>query len=180
MNFADYSLWLIFICSLVVILAASEIGRWFSAITSRPGKENISTVEAAILGLLALMIGFTSSMALSRFETRRDAVLNEANAIGTAALRARLLPAPHSTEALKLLREYVQIQIDITRRSPSPAELSTAVARSNDIQEALWKRAQAVAAKDNALVPTGLFPLRERGREQCRTLVANLARPHAV
>ena len=60
-----------------------------------------------MLGLLALMIGFTFAMSLSRFETRRDAVLNEANAIGTTALRARLLPEPHRTEVLKLLREYV-------------------------------------------------------------------------
>jgi hypothetical protein len=56
---------------------------------------------------LALMIAFTFAMALSRFEGRRDAVLQEANAIGTTALRARLLPEPHNTETLKLLREYV-------------------------------------------------------------------------
>src|SRR5262249_53666811 len=70
----------------------------------------VSTLESAILGLLALMIGFTFAMALSRFEARRAAVLEEANAIGTTALRTRLLPAPHSTESLKLLREYVQIE----------------------------------------------------------------------
>ena len=64
------------------------------------GGDNVSTLEGAILGLLALMIGFTFAMALSRFEARRDAVLNEANAIGTTALRARLLPAPHGAEAL--------------------------------------------------------------------------------
>jgi hypothetical protein len=157
MTFADYPLWLVFIISLVVILAASEIGLWLSRTASRSGKESISTVEAAILGILALMIGFTFSMALSRFEARRDAVLNEANAIGTTALRARLLPAPHSTESLKLLREYVQIRLDITRRSPSPAEMTAAIARSNDIQEALWEQVKAVAAKDSALVPTGLF-----------------------
>jgi len=57
-----------------------------------------------VLGLLALIIAFIS-MAVARFEARRDAVLNEANAIGTTALRARLLPEPHRTESLKLLRE---------------------------------------------------------------------------
>jgi hypothetical protein len=53
----------------------------------KQGGDNVSTLEA-VLGLLALMIGFTFAMALSRFEARRDAVLNEANAIGTTALRA--------------------------------------------------------------------------------------------
>ena len=56
------------------------------------GGANISMLENAALGLLALMIGFTFAMALSRFDARRDAVLKEANSIGTTALRARLLP----------------------------------------------------------------------------------------
>jgi hypothetical protein len=103
------------------------------------------------------MIGFTFAMALSRFEGRRDAVLNEANAIGTTALRARLLPAPHNKEALKLLREYVQVRLDITQRVPSEKELNDAIARSHALQEALWQQAQAAAAKDSGMVPTGLF-----------------------
>jgi hypothetical protein len=56
------------------------------------------------------MIGFT--FAMTRFEARRDAVVAEANAIGTTALRARLLPEPQRTEALKLLREYAQLRVD--------------------------------------------------------------------
>ena len=75
------------------------------------------------------MIGFTFAMALSRFEARRDAVVNEANAIGTTALRARLLPEPHRAEALKLLREYVQIRLDLTQRPASQTELMSAINR---------------------------------------------------
>jgi hypothetical protein len=96
-------------------------------------------------------------MALSRYEARRDAVLNEANAIGTTALRARLLREPHRTEVLNLLREYVRIRLDITRRPASQAELMAAIDRSNELQEALWQKAEAVSAKDNSMVPTGLF-----------------------
>jgi hypothetical protein len=83
------------------------------------GSGNVSTLEGAVLGLLALMIGFTFSMALSRFEVRRNAVLNEANAIGTTALRARLLPDPYRAETIKLLREYVKLRLDITQRPGS-------------------------------------------------------------
>ena len=103
------------------------------------------------------MISFTFAMALSRFDARRNAVLNEANAIGTTALRARLLPAPHNTQSLSLLREYTQLRLDLVRRLPSPAELSAGLARSNAIQEALWQQAKAVADKDSAMVPTGVF-----------------------
>ena len=80
-----------------------------------------------------------------------------ANAIGTTALRARLLPAPHSTKSLKLLREYVQIRLDITQRVPSTTELDAATAWSNALQEALWQQAKTVAATEKGLVPTGLF-----------------------
>ena len=66
-------------------------------------------------------------------------------------------PHPHNTECIKLLREYVQIRLDITRRVPSPTEFDAAIARSNAIQEALWQQAKAVAANDTAIVPTGLF-----------------------
>jgi hypothetical protein len=157
MDFADYPLWLIFVVSLAAILAAIEIGRRVGLIAGAQGRENISTIEGAILGLLALMIGFTFSMALSLFEARRDAVLLEANAIGTTALRARLLPAPRSTECVKLLREYVQIRLDLTQRDPSPTEIAAASARANAVQEALWRQAKAQTATDNAMAPTGLF-----------------------
>ena len=156
-EFADHSLSLNFAASLVLILTASEIGHRFGQRVKGLGGNNVSTLEASILGLLALMISFTFAMALSRFDARRDGVLNEANAIGTTALRARLLPAPHNTESLKLLRDYVQVRLDITQHAPSASELEIAIARSNAIQEALWQQAKAVAAKDNAIVPTGLF-----------------------
>ena len=153
----NYSLPTIFLTGLAVILATSEIGRRLSVNAGSRGGDNISTLESAVLGLLALMIGFTFAMALSRFEARRDAVLNEANAIGTTALRARMLPEPQRVEVLKLLREYVKIRLDITQRPVSRSELIATIDRSNAIQEALWLQAKAVAAKDNGMVPTGLF-----------------------
>jgi len=151
----DYQLLPIFLGSLVVILAAAEIGRWLGV--RGGGEENVPTLEGAVLGLLALMIGFTFAMALSRFELRRDAVLDEANAIGTTALRARLLPAPHNAECVKLLKDYVRLRLDLTQRVLSLGELNAAITRSNAIQEALWQQAKAVAATDTEMVPTGLF-----------------------
>ena len=85
-----------------------------------------------------------ASLWLSSFEARRDAVLNEANAIGTTSLRARLLPDPHRVETLKLLREYVQIRLGIIQNGQSLADLKTAVDRSNGVQEALWLQVKAL------------------------------------
>ena len=153
----NYSLSTIFIVGLAVIWLAIEIGYQLGSRSGGRGSANVTTLEGAILGLLALMIGFTFAMSLTRFEGRRDAVLNEANAIGTTALRARLLPDPHRAEVLSLLREYVKTRLDITQRPTSPAELAAAVDRSSRLQEALWQQAKALAAKDNGMVPTGLF-----------------------
>lgn len=154
-----YSLITIFLLGLAVILGASEIAWQLGTRCGGRGGDNFSTLESATLGLLALIIGFTFAMALSRFEARRDAIVNEANAIGTTALRARLLPQPHRTETLNLLREYVQIRIDIIESGRSLAELKAFVDRSNAIQEALWQQAKIVAANDNSMVPTGVFIL---------------------
>ena len=156
-NLYTYSLGAIFLVGLAIILAASEIGWQLGSRAGGRAGGNVSTLESAMLGLLALIIGFTFAMALSRFEARRVAVLNEANAIGTTALRARLLPEPYRTDILKLLKEYVQIRVDIVQSDHSLAELRTIVDRSNVIQGALWQQAKAMVAKDNSMVPTGLF-----------------------
>jgi hypothetical protein len=152
-----YSLLTIFLVGLGMILAVSEIG-WQVGVRSVSKRgDNVSILESAVLGLLALIIGFTFAMALSRFEGRRDALLSEANAIGTTALRARLLPDPHRTETLKLLREYVQIRLDIAQQGRSLAENRSALERSNAIQEALWLQAKALTEKDIGMWPTMLF-----------------------
>jgi len=156
-NLEDYELLTIFVVSSIVILGASEIGRLLGRRAVGRGGGDVSTLEGAVLGLLALMIGFSFAIALSRFEARRDAVLNEANAIGTTALRARLLPAPYDAEALKSLRDYVQLRLDLTQRVASASDVKAAIGRSNEIQETLWRNAMALAAKDTGMVPTGLF-----------------------
>jgi hypothetical protein len=157
LNLEAYQLPLIFAVGLVATLGAFEIGRLLGVRATGRGGGDVSTLESAVLGLLALMIGFTFAMALTRFEARRDAVLNEANAIGTTALRARLLPAPRGAEALKSLREYVKIRLDITQRIVTAAEFNVAIGRSNEIQEELWQNAKGLAAEDAGFVPTGVF-----------------------
>jgi len=169
----NYSLLTIALLGLVAILAAVEVGHRLGT-HAGPGDDNVPTLEGAVIGLLALLLGFTFAMALSRFEARRDAVLNEANAIGTTALRARLLPEPHRKEALSLLKEYVKIRLDLTQRPVTNADLATAIEKSNTLQEALWEQATAAAASDHSMVPTGLFiqTLNEMIDNQAKRLAA--------
>jgi hypothetical protein len=157
LDLKDYPLLAIFLVSTAVIMIASEVGRRLGVRAGNRGGDNVSTLEGAILGLLALMIGFTFAMALARYESRRDAVLNEANSIGTTALRARMLPAPHGAESIALLKSYLQLRIDLAQRPPDVSELNAAIDRSNAIQEALWQQAKMLPAKAPGMVPTGLY-----------------------
>lgn len=177
---SNYSLIIIFLASAVALVTAGEVGHRLGLRAVR--EAGVSTLESSMLGLLALMLGFTFAMALNHFDARRDAVLGEASAIGTAALRAGLLPAPHATESLHLLRDYAQVRLDITKHAPTPAELDASTARSNEIQTALWRQAKAAMAKDNAMVPTGLYiqALNETFDSQDKRLAAFRARVPSV
>ena len=103
----------IYLVTIVLILGGEEIGAAFAR-RSRNGTTNdadrfLSSLATPSIGLLALIIGFTFSMALSRFEARRSAVLSEANAIGTAALRGQMLPEPYRSTVAPLFKEYAMI-----------------------------------------------------------------------
>jgi hypothetical protein len=75
-------------------------------------------VISAALGLMALLIGFTFSMAVERFDARRLLVLDEANAIGTTYLRVQLLPEPHRARMTDLLIRYTDNRIQLAKADP--------------------------------------------------------------
>jgi len=89
---------------------------------------------SAVLGLLTLLLGFTFSLALARYEARRDLVLQEANAIGTTWLRAQLLTEPNRATMRDLLRDYVAARLEW---SASSAE-NPSLAGTNALQAKLW------------------------------------------
>ena len=144
-----------------LMLAATELGfrlgRKSEPRTPESIKSQIFTVEAAILGILALLLGFTMSMAVSRFETRKQLVLEEADAIGTARLRAQLLPAPASTEIASLLSQYVNVRVQYGTAGDDLAQLEELNRQSARLQTELWSRTTAYARQDPNPVTTGLL-----------------------
>src|SRR4051794_10477776 len=130
-----YLFLVVFLLGVTAVFLATEFGWRLGIRTEGHGASgNISALEQALLGFLALIVGFTFLMALTRFEARRDAVLNVATAIDTTALRERLLQEPHRTELLKLLRKYAQKRVDFIPTGKSFAELPNLIDRSNSIQ----------------------------------------------
>ncbi|MDB6023675.1 MAG: hypothetical protein JWQ04_3532 [Pedosphaera sp.] len=113
----------------------------------------ITEIVTAMFGLLAFMLGFTFSLAASRFDARRVLVIEEANAIGTTYLRAGLLSEPYRTEIRKLLREYVKARVT----SVQSGEIPQGMARADEMQERLWAEAVAAGGKNPGSILTGLF-----------------------
>src|SRR5262245_64494451 len=108
-------IWLLFVAVCVFTGLALEggyrFGRWRHARATEEKEAPVGAMVAAILALFAFLLAFTFGMAASRFEARRQGVLDEANAIGTTYLRTRLLPEPQRAESARLLREYVDTRV---------------------------------------------------------------------
>ena len=155
--FPSMNEWLLFGMISVLFFLASEagfqIGRVRRAAVDESGKSQIGTLEAAILGLLALLLGFTFSMVLLRFETRKEMVLKESNAIGTCYLRAQMLPEPQKTEISELLRQYVDSRLKAARTS----NLQELISRSEKLHDQLWSQAVATEKKEPQRLITLLF-----------------------
>jgi hypothetical protein len=102
-------------------------------------------IVSAVLGLLALLLGFTFSLAVDRFETRRHLVLEEANAIGTAYLRAQLLPEPHRARTTGILVRYTDNRILLAQAKPG--QNAQLLATNDSLLTDLW--AATAAAFDD-------------------------------
>jgi hypothetical protein len=101
------------------------------------------SLEAAVFALLGLLIAFTFSGALSRFDVRRTQVVDEANAIGTAYLRADLLPAAEQPRLRDLMRRYADARIATYRALPDIDASRAELARSQALQTEIWTHAVA-------------------------------------
>src|SRR5678816_3914646 len=110
----DYPL-LVFVISFVVLLASvTKGGRLLTKFQppDEKSRENLSLILSATLTLLGLIIGFTFSMAVGRYDQRKNLEEEEANAIGTEYLRADFLPAPEAERVRALLKTYLAKRID--------------------------------------------------------------------
>jgi len=131
----------------VGILVCLLLGRWLGgraiARYGAPGVPNISSLEAAVFALLGLLIAFTFSGALSRFDARRTQAVEEANAIGTAYLRIDLLPASAQPPLRETFHNYVDARIETYRALPDIGAANVKLARSLDLQREIWGLAVA-------------------------------------
>ncbi len=130
------------------MLILFELGRLIGKRQIRQDSEGAhtgtSTIDGAILALLGLLVAFTFSGAASRFDHRRELIIDETNAIGTAYYRVSLL----SEESCQLVREkfrrYVDSRLEFYRRVPDMEFATKELANQKELQSEIWN--QSVAA----------------------------------
>src|SRR5215831_11339283 len=84
-------------------------------------REPFGVLQGALLGLVGLILAFGLSLALGRYEDRRSATVDEANAIGTTYLRAQLIAEPARTRSLDLYPRYTDLAIHVSKEVPGSA-----------------------------------------------------------
>ena len=149
-------LWALYLIVAAMILLSTEAG-WRLGDRQRQrhadeGKAPVSAPVGATMGLLAFLLAFTFGMAATRFESRKQVVLQEANAIGTAYLRTSFLPETLREDARNSLREYLALR---TGGAPAIAT-PEGMARSSALHDQLWAIATSAEAISDT-VSTGLF-----------------------
>ena len=101
-------------------------------------REPLGVVQAALVGFVALILAFGLTLAVGRYEARRDALVDEANTIGTTYLRAQTLIEPVRAPSLRLLRQYTDDRIALSNAVPDSARFRRASRESQAIQRRLW------------------------------------------
>ncbi|HLJ90865.1 MAG TPA: hypothetical protein VKZ53_28935 [Candidatus Angelobacter sp.] len=141
---------LVFIVSFVVLWLSAEFGAFFGP-RLRPleekEREYFGVVQAAILTLLGLLVGFAFSMAVSRYDQRKNYEEAEANAIGTEYVRADLLPASAADRVRDLLRNYLDHRI-LFYTARDDHELEGINASTTELQAELWSAVKTPAAAE--------------------------------
>jgi hypothetical protein len=154
-------LWL-FVATVAVLLGAVESGYRLGRHRRGTGAQEeipAGTIGGATLVLLAFVLAFTFGLAATRYDSRRDLLQQEANAIGTTYLRTSFVPEPGRGELRARLRDYTNARVEWTM----PGRLQAAIRRSEALHRELWAEAERVAtsAQDPELMSLFIQSLNE-------------------
>lgn len=150
MNLMNFPV-LVLVLSFVSLLSAAEAGNALRKKTNplNPAeREDFNVVVGAVLTLLALLIGFSFSMAISRYDQRKNLEEAEANAIGTEYVRADLLPAGDATKVRELLKKYIDQRV-LFYTTRDDAELARINTETLKLHNDMWSAVRAAAAQNS-------------------------------
>lgn len=140
-----------------VVLGATALGLLAGRLLRRHSdnlREPVGVVQGALLGFVALILAFGLSLAVGRYEARRAATVDEANAIGTTYLRAQTLLEPQRSRSLALLPTYTDATIRLSHEVPGTAAYRRTTAEAGVLQRRLWSlAAEALDRSPQASAP---------------------------
>jgi hypothetical protein len=142
--FFSLSSWQLALVLAGIMFGATAIGLVAGRSLSRHAetlREPLGIVQGALLTLVGLVLAFGLAMAVGRYESRRAAVVNDANAIGTTYLRAQTLHEPVRSFSLPLFAQYTDQSIRLSNSVPGSSEAKRAIAAESGLQRELWNLA---------------------------------------
>lgn len=125
-----------------IVLGATALGSFLGRRVrhlSEDLTESFSILQGALLGVVGLILAFGLSLAVSRYEHRREAIVDEANTIGTTYLRAQTLAEPVRTRSMNLLIAYTRHAIEVSDHVPGSDAEDVAAAEEELLQRRLWR-----------------------------------------
>jgi hypothetical protein len=125
-------------------------GRLRLASLGEGANEGLGAADGAIFGMMGLLLAFTFTGAASRFDQRRDLIVQESNAIGTAWLRLDLLQPESRDRARDLMRRYLDQRLDAYANVTDRAHVAQAISRANTSQSELWALVVAQSREDKS------------------------------
>jgi len=103
--------------------------------------EPVGALQGALLGFVGLLLAFGLTMAVGRYESRRSAIVDEANSIGTAFLRSETIPEPQRSTSIELFRAYAAERLQLASEEIDSAAFRRSVETSTAQQRDLWRLA---------------------------------------
>src|SRR5436190_2100507 len=145
-------MWAFFLLMELFTLLPIEIGQRLGARRRQKAEHEpegpVGNVVGATLALLGFMMALTLGAATVRFDARKTALIDGVNDVETAYRNASLLPEPHNHEVQKLIRDYVQIRLEMPKLYDNPVQLRELDGRVRLLQQSLWSHAEALARAD--------------------------------
>jgi hypothetical protein len=155
--FSLFAFWLVFFA---IQWAAQAIGAWLGRRHTARGAapaEGVGVVVGGMLGLLAFVLALTLSFATTRFEERRQGTLMEANALGTAWLRAKAINHARGEELAKLFEEYTRLRADFVKAPASRDAVRAINDKTSELQNRIWEHVTVIVRERPDAISSSLM-----------------------
>ena len=154
-----YVIWLKILITIIIVIVpawlGTRVGIWYKK-RIFPGLDlsPVGSVVAAALGLFAFMLAFTFQLTASRFDTRKELVMNQVVAMRTTWLRAGLLKDSNRIAVRNIMKEYVDLHATL---ATGPVSVEAFSRRAGQLHDSLWMQAEALAREDRSSEVYALF-----------------------